>query len=140
MSDRKFQWFRSTERTSVYVEGQNFAPDNEGYVAVPENLGPQINRIPGFVYVGRERPESHRPVEPKLAKARTGRPEEFPWDDIWIETCRRIHTNGVPRTQAELIAYLQQWCEGEFGKQPADSTLKLKIRKLFAALERPDDN
>jgi hypothetical protein len=90
MSDPKLQWFRSTGGTCVYVEGQSFVPDNEGYIAVPENLGPRINRIPGFVYVGRERPESHRPVEPKLAKARTGRPEEFPWDDIWIETCRYI--------------------------------------------------
>ena len=39
MPDPKLLWFHSTERKSVYVEGQNFVPDAEGYVAVPENLG-----------------------------------------------------------------------------------------------------
>ena len=42
MPDPKLLWFHSTERKSVYVEGQNFVPDAEGYVAVPENLGSYI--------------------------------------------------------------------------------------------------
>jgi hypothetical protein len=140
MLHSKLLWFRSTERSSVQVEGQTFVPDDEGYIAVPENLGSQIMRIPGFVYVGRERDQGHKPVEPNFARARTGRPEKFSWDDIWIETCRYIYQNGVPATHAGLIDYLQQWCEVKFGNQPADSTLKLKVRKLFAALERPDEN
>jgi hypothetical protein len=52
MPDPKLLWFHSTERKSVYVEGQNFVPDAEGYVAVPENLGSYIMVIPGFTYVG----------------------------------------------------------------------------------------
>jgi hypothetical protein len=141
MLDPRLLWFRSTERTSVYVEGQNFVPDDEGYIAVPENLGSYITRIPGFVYVGREREQDQKPVEPNFVKTPTGgRPEKFLWDDIWIETCRYLHNNGVPATRAELMKYLQQWCEDHLGKQPADSTLKLKIRKLFVALERPDEN
>ena len=57
----KLLWFHSTERKSVYVEGQNFVPDAEGYVAVPENLGSYIMVIPGFTYVGPDRPEGHKP-------------------------------------------------------------------------------
>ena len=48
MPDPKLLWFHSTERKSVYVEGQNLVPDAEGYVAVPENLGSYIMVIPGF--------------------------------------------------------------------------------------------
>jgi hypothetical protein len=72
--------------------------------------------------------------------ARGGRPEKFLWDDIWIEACRYIHEDGVPATPAELMRHLQQWCELQFGEQPADSTLKSKLRKLYAALRRPDEN
>ena len=43
---------RSTERKSVYVEGQNFEADIEGYIAVPENLGHIDMVLPGFTYVG----------------------------------------------------------------------------------------
>jgi len=78
MLDPKLLWFRSTERTVVQVEGQNFVPDDEGYIAVPENLGSYIMRIPGFVYVGREREQDQKPVEPNFVKTPTGgRPEKF---------------------------------------------------------------
>lgn len=139
MPDPKLLWFLSTERSSVHVEGQLFVPDDEGFIAVPENLGSKIMVIPGFKYVGRERGKNHEPEQPKFAKARSGRPEGFQWDDVWIETCRYIHENGVPATDAELMRHLQEWCENQFGKQPGDSTLKPKLRKLFRVL-RWDEN
>jgi hypothetical protein len=51
-----------------------------------------------------------------------------------------MHESGLPATQAKLIEYLQQWCENKFGDQPATSTFKLKIRKLYEALQRSDEN
>jgi hypothetical protein len=57
MSESKLLWFRSTEWQSLWLEGQAFNPDDGGYIAVPENLGAQVNSLPGFVYVGRHRPE-----------------------------------------------------------------------------------
>jgi hypothetical protein len=59
--------------------------------------------------------------------SRGGRPEKFSWDDIWIETCRYLHENGVPATAAELMRYLQQWCENQFGEQPAESTFRRRL-------------
>jgi hypothetical protein len=52
----------------------------------------------------------------------------------------RLSEDGVPATPAELMRHLQQWCEIQFAEQPADSTLKSKLRKLYAALRRPDEN
>jgi hypothetical protein len=74
------------------------------------------------------------------ARSRGGRPEDYPWDDIWIEVCRYIHYRGLPPTQAELMRHLQQWCENRLDKQPGDSTLKPKLRKLYEALHRDDEN
>src|SRR6185437_7188899 len=51
----------------------------------------------------------------------------------------RLSEDGVPATPAELMRHLQQWCEIQFAEQPADSTLKSKLRKLYAALRRPDE-
>ena len=81
------------------------------------------------------------PSDPKIRRHPCGgRPQKFSWDDVWIEACRYIHDEGVPATQAELMRHLQQWCENQFGQQPADSTLRPKLRKLYAALGRPDEN
>ena len=85
-----------------------------------------------------------RPAAPSDLKTRQhqrgGRPQKFSWEDIWIETGRFIHYEGVPPTAAGLMRHLQQWCEDQFGEQPADSTLKPKLRKLYAALLQPDGN
>ena len=134
MPDPRLLWFLSTERRSIYVEGQNFDPDAEGYFAVPENLGHMITVIPGFTYVGRKRPEGEKPEQSNFAKARSGRPEGFPWDNIFDEICRHVHYEGLPPTVAELTRYVQDWCENQYGKQPGDSTLKPKLGKLYQVL------
>ena len=128
------KWAKTVEKS----EGQNFVPDAEGYVAVPENLGSYIMVIPGFTYVGPDRPEGHKPEQPKFTKVRSGRPEGFPWDDIWIEICRHVHYEGLPPTVAELTRYVQEWCENQYGKQPGDSTLRPKLGKLYQVLRRDE--
>jgi hypothetical protein len=85
------------------------------------------------------KPADSADAEPQRPSgSRGGRPDKFPWDDVWIETCRYVHHKGVPANPAELMKYLQQWCEIQFGQQPADSTLKPKLRKLYTALLQPD--
>jgi hypothetical protein len=83
---------------------------------------------------------SVNPEPQQYPRSRGGRPDKFSWDEIWIEICRYIHDNGIPATPAELMKHLQQWCENRFGEQPADSTFKPKLRKLYAVLRRPDEN
>ena len=86
-------------------------------------------------------PKAAAPLDPRTRQhARGGRPQKFSWDDIWIETCRYIHYEGIPTTAAGLMRHLQQRCENQFGQQPADSTLKPKLRKLYAVLLPPGEN
>jgi hypothetical protein len=101
--------------------------------ARPENRA----SMAGWLRRGRLVLANRKPAAPSNRKTRQhpcgGRPQKFLWDDIWIETCRYVHDEGLPARQAELMRYLQQWCENQFGEQPADSTLKPKLRKLYAA-------
>jgi hypothetical protein len=88
-----------------------------------------------------DNPKSSEPVPVEVrTKSRGGRPENYPWDDIWVEICRIIHEEGVPATRAELMEKVQQWCEDHYGNQPADSTLKPKIGKLYRVLRNKDEN
>ena len=98
MPDSKLLWFLSTERMSVQVEGHTFVPDDEGYIAVPENLGTQIKH-PTFQYVGRERPNK-KSIEPYRPVASVG-----PISDAAARTPRSAAPakSAPPRTEEEAL-------------------------------------
>lgn len=87
-----------------------------------------------------------RPVveqEPPSLEARGkakvgGAPPRFDWNAIWVEICRIIHEEGVPKTQAELIRRIQDWHEhdAKLGPAPEPTTLKPLISRLWSALKR----
>ena len=69
------------------------------------------------------------------AKAKGGRPREYDWDALTIEIIRIANSpDGLSETQAELIEQLMQWCENTWGKQPAYSSVKSRISKIYNAL------
>jgi len=81
---------------------------------------------------GEELPKS---VSDLSAKSKGGRPREYDWDALTIEIIRIANSpDGLPETQAELIEHLLQWCENTWGKQPADSSVKSRISKIFNEL------
>ncbi len=69
------------------------------------------------------------------AKSKGGRPQEYDWDALTIEIIRIANSpDGLPETQAELIEQLLQWCEDTWGKQPAESSVKSRISKIYNEL------
>ena len=68
-------------------------------------------------------------------KSKGGRPREYDWDALTIEIIRIANSpDGLPETQAEIIEQLLQWCENAWGKQPADSSVKSRISKIYNEL------
>ena len=64
--------------------------------------------------------------------SRIGRPVEYDWDGFVIEIIRIANTlDGLPEKQSELIVTMLQWCEDTWGNQPAQSTTKDKISKIY---------
>ena len=44
-----------------------------------------------------------------------GRPATFDWDAFYVELIGRIHDEGLPKVQAELIRYMAEWCQNQWG-------------------------
>jgi hypothetical protein len=81
---------------------------------------------------GEELPESESALP---AKSKGGRPREYDWDALTIEVIRIANSlDGLPETQTELIEQLLQWCENTWGKQPADSSVKSRVSKIYNEL------
>ena len=68
-------------------------------------------------------------------KSKGGRPREYDWDAFTIEIIRIANTpDGLPKTQAELIEKMFQWCQEEWGREPAESSVKNRISKIYNGL------
>jgi hypothetical protein len=81
---------------------------------------------------GEELPESESALP---AKSKGGRPRKYDWDALTIEIIRIANSpDGLPESQAELIEQLLQWCENTWGKQPAESSVKSRVSKIFNEL------
>lgn len=69
-----------------------------------------------------------QPVERRGARPR------YDWDAFWAEACRYVHFEGLPEKQADLEIYMKTWCLHEWGQEPATSSVRSKISKLYKAL------
>jgi hypothetical protein len=84
------------------------------------------------------------PAEPPLALApdakRGGRPPADWWDDLLIEVCFQ-HFRGElqPKTQADIARAMQEWIT-ERGFEAADSTIRIRARKVWNAIKRDAEN
>ncbi|MEW9838587.1 hypothetical protein [Mesorhizobium marinum] len=74
---------------------------------------------------------------------RGGRPAEYDWDTFVMEIIRRAnHPDGLPDTQAELVRDMLAWFQSTSGREPAESTVKARISKIYrylAEAKNPDE-
>jgi hypothetical protein len=67
--------------------------------------------------------------------SRGGRPTEYDWDSFTLEIIRRANNlDGLPDSQAELIRDMQQWFANTFDTEPAESSIKSRISKIYRYL------
>lgn len=64
-----------------------------------------------------------------------GRPTEYDWDSFMLEVIRRANTpDGLPDSQAELVREMLQWFADTFGNEPAESSIKSRISRVYKYL------
>jgi hypothetical protein len=69
------------------------------------------------------------------AANRGGRPAEYDWDSFMLEIVRRANNpDGLPDSQADLIRDMQQWFADKFESEPAESSVKSRISKIYKYL------
>jgi hypothetical protein len=75
-----------------------------------------------------------RASEREALKNVGGRPPKWDWEEFWLELCARLHDEGPPETQAEMIERMQQWFINRRGDHPADSEIKKRVSRLWHRL------
>ena len=65
-----------------------------------------------------------------------GRPAEYDWDAFTVEIIRIADLDALPETQSELVSNMLEWCERTWGKQPAESSVKARISRIYNGLGR----
>ncbi len=73
---------------------------------------------------------SHSETEAQK-KSKIGRPEGYLWHEFSAEIAVRADLDNLPETQAELIEQMQKWCLKKWGKEPAPSTIRLRIAPIY---------
>lgn len=66
----------------------------------------------------------------------TGGFSPYDWEGMYVALLKRVHENGLPETQAELIAELQDWFieVAENGDIPDESTIRRRLRPFWRAM------
>ena len=84
---------------------------------------------------------AHTPSKPMAdsiapSKNRGGRPQKYDWDQFTMEIIRIANApDGLPETRAKLTELMLQWFADNFGEEPAESSVKTRISKIYSYLE-----
>lgn len=80
-----------------------------------------------------------RTVDPPPAvrpTGRGGRPQEHDRDSFVLEIISRANQpDGLPETQAELVRSMLDWFQQKYGREPAESSVKDRISKIYRYLQ-----
>ena len=76
-----------------------------------------------------ERPERHWVAGP-------GAPPRFDWNAFAGAVARRVHDEGMPASQGELIRDMLDWFGATFGAVPDESTVRRRVQALWPVLTR----
>lgn len=65
-----------------------------------------------------------------------GSASKYDWDGFYTALIRRIHNDGLPDTQRELVAEMQGWFDrrSKDGESPDESTIRRKITAIWKEL------
>lgn len=75
------------------------------------------------------------PPPAQSSKSSGGRPPADWWEDCLIDMCFKYYRgNWSPKTQADITRVMQDWITDK-GFDAAESTVKIRARKLFLAIE-----
>ena len=71
------------------------------------------------------------------APNRGGRPQEYDWDAFVMEIISRANQpDGLPPKQADLVDEMLGWFADTYGKEPAESSVKDRISKIYRYLSQ----
>ncbi len=66
----------------------------------------------------------------------TGSASTYDWEGMYVTVIQRVHEKGLPATQSELVAELQDWFAevAQNGEVPDESTIRRRVRPIWRKL------
>ena len=65
-----------------------------------------------------------------------GAPPRFDWNAFAGAVARRVHDEGMPASQGELIRDMLDWFGATFGAVPDESTVRRQVQALWPVLTK----
>ena len=81
-----------------------------------------------------------REGDPTPKARRRGRLAKWEWEDCFVEICRIVHLDGLPKSQAEMVRKLQDWFISQVDDHPAESEVKKRVSKVFRAIQAAENS
>jgi hypothetical protein len=82
-------------------------------------------------------PRAIQPSDPeRLRVASPGAPPRFDWNAFTGAVARRVHDEGMPSSQGELIRDMLDWFGATFGAVPDESTVRRRVQALWPVLTK----
>jgi hypothetical protein len=98
------------------------------------DLGKAKKLFPAFLFdtiTPATEKNDEQPAENLTAKAPRGRPPEHDWNSMHGEIVRLADLDGLPETQAELMAHLRNWFSERYDTEPQQSELYRRVSPIW---------
>ena len=69
-----------------------------------------------------------------------GRPREYDWDAFVRQVIVIANTERLPEKQDALVKQMLDWCQQNWGNEPAISTVKKYLQPIYQALKKADNS
>jgi hypothetical protein len=103
--------------------------DERGYVVIREEVGVRHEELQR--YAALEATLEEITIGPRGGVR--GSLPRYDWEAVRLEAFHRIYFEGVPESYGALIRHIQGWFEARGGAVPDESTLKRRLRDIWAA-------
>lgn len=102
--------------------------DDRGYTVIREEVGVRHEELERYAALE----ETEDDAGPGTKASGRGSQPTHAWDAARLEAFRRIYFEGVPESYGALIRHVQAWFVQRGGKVPDESTLKRRLRDIWA--------
>lgn len=102
--------------------------DDRGYTVIRDEIGVRHDDLMRFAS------EQVDLDDLAVGARRSGRGSQplYDWDAARLEACRYIYFEGVPASYGALIRHVEGWFAGRGSRVPDESTLKRRLRDIWA--------
>ena len=99
-----------------------------GYTVIRDEVGVRHDEFARYAAIE----DALDDIAPGVKRVGRGSQPTYDWDAARLEACRLIYFEGVPESYGTLIRHVQGWFAAHGGRVPDESTMKRRLRDIWA--------